>query len=40
MYYIILIPVIYFILDTYKKNSFKINNKLQELDETNYDLNW
>ena len=40
MYYIFLIPVLYYILNIYKKNYFNINNKLQQIDESNYDENW
>lgn len=40
IYYLLGLPIIVLIMDTYKNNHHKINDKLQELDETNYDENW
>ena len=40
IYYLFSLPILVLIMNTYKNNHYKINNKLQELDETNYDENW
>lgn len=40
MIYIILVPLIFIALDTYKKNYKHIDYKLQELDSSDYDENW
>ena len=40
MIYIIFVPLIFLVLDTYKKNYKHIDYKLQELDSSDYDENW
>lgn len=40
MIYFLLLPLFVLVINSYKENYDKIDNKLQELDTTNYDDNW